>query len=222
MSNVLKFHMVRHGPVSNPNGLWYGRDIEFDLTSPSVVEHFNHLACILPANPETSIWIASEYPRARCLAEEILNAVPQKPAPQLILDKNFIEQQYGMMEGMLGQDARNDPRLASYFADMWNAPPPDGESMSMLQNRVGGRMDHLSVTLPDHITDVVVVAHGGVNMAAFSHATGQRMIDVFKARKGGMTPSFSYASRLELHFDRADKKWSDAFEYDTGLPKPGL
>lgn len=214
--------MVRHGPVFNPDGVWYGRDIEFDLTSPSVVAHFNHLARILPTKPETTIWIASEYPRARCLAEEILNAVPQKPAPQLILDKNFIEQQYGMLEGVRGADAKHDPRFSAYFSDTWNAPPPDGESMSMLQNRVGGRMDNLSVMLPAHITDVVVVAHGGVNIAAFAHATRQRMIDVFKARKGGMMPSFSYASRLELHFDREGGKWADAFEYDTGLPKHGL
>lgn len=219
MASILKFHMVRHGPVFNPDQIWYGRDIPFDVTSPAIVAHFNHLAKILPSDPETSMWLSSDYPRAQALAEATLKSIPRSDIPELVLDQKFIEQQYGVMEGMAGLAAKKDPRLAEYFADMWGAPPQGGESMQMLQNRVGGRLDELSHITQDKVSDIVVFAHGGVNMAAFAHATGQSMIDIFKSRKNSLAPSFSYASRLELHFDRDRGKWLEAFEYDTGLPK---
>lgn len=222
MSDIVTFHLGRHTEVFNPNQIWYGREIPFDLTSPAVVQRFNHLAGVLPSNPETSLWVSSDYPRAEETAKAVLRAIPREHVPELVIDTNFIEQQYGAMEGMVGRAAKEDPRFAGYFADMWNNAPPDGESMKMLQARVGGRMDEMCESLPPSIHHVVVFAHGGVNMAAFAHATGQKMIDVFQSRKGPVVPSFSYLSRLEISYDRAQKKWLDVFEYETGLPKRHL
>jgi broad specificity phosphatase PhoE len=219
MSRIIEFKFLRHGPVFNPQQLWYGRDVDHDLTSAPVVELFNHLAQTLPSDPDTSRWLTSDYPRAIGLAQKTLDAVSRDVKPQLTIDRHFIEQQYGIMEGMSGLVAKKDPRLSGYFSDMWGKPPPEGESMQMLQARVGGRLDELVKTMPDHVKNIVVFAHGGVNMAAFAHATGQKMIDVFKSRKGSITPSFSYMSNLKLQFDRDQHKWLESFEYETGLPK---
>ncbi|MEK7800937.1 MAG: hypothetical protein AAB276_00645 [Pseudomonadota bacterium] len=57
-------------------------------------------------------------------------------------------------------------------------------------------------------------------MAAFAHASGQRMIDVFHDKKAEKTPSFSYVSTLELTYDRCQGVWRQGFDYQTGLRKP--
>lgn len=222
MSDIIKFHFIRHGPVINPDQIWYGEDVEFDLTSPEIVNHLHRLAAFLPTDPKKAIWVASRYPRSHALAEAILKATGKSDLPRFMINEKFIEQQYGMMEGMRGKEARNHPDLAAYFNDMWNNAPPGGESMSMLQDRVGGEMDYLAEDMSDDIEDIVVVAHGGVNMAAFSHAIKRRMIDVFNERRLKLGPSFSYISRLELHYNRRIKEWVDVFEYETGLPKLAL
>ena len=222
MTNIITFELIRHTEVSNPNQIWYGREIEFDVTSSEAVQRFNHLAGVLPCDPDSTLWLSSDYPRAVETAKAVLRSIPKEHVPEILLDRNFIEQQYGMMEGMVGRAAKEDPRFAQYFADMWKNAPPDGESMEMVQSRVGARLDHLCETLSPSIHHVVVFAHGGVNMAAFAHATGQRMIDVFQSRKGSVVPSFSYVSRLGISYDRAQKKWLDAVEYETGIPKRQL
>ena len=219
MSNILKFHMVRHGPVFNPDQIWYGRDVQFDVISPEVIAFFERLAVVLPSDPDKCQWYASDYQRARAMGEAILNATQRSYVPLLTIDKEFGEQKYGMMEGMKGDEAKHHPQLTPYFQDMWNNAPPDGESLSMLQNRVARRIDYIAETAPDYVEDIVVAGHGGETMAACAHAMGRRMIDVFNERRLKIGPSYSYMSRLELQYDRTNKAWMTAFEYDTGIPK---
>lgn len=222
MTNILTFHLVRHGPVFNPDQLWYGRDVDFDMTSDKVVAYFNHLAAVLPTDPKDTLILSSDYPRAHEMIRAVLKTVGSDPIPNIIIDPEFGEQKYGIMEGMKGADAKQHPQLVSYFADMWQNPPEGGESMQMLQKRIGARLDTIAETTPHTIKNVIVAGHGGGGMAAFAHATGQRMIDVFRERSGENVPSFSYMSRLELKYDRNDHKWLSAYEYHSGLPKQSL
>lgn len=219
MMDILTINMLRHGPVHNPQKIWYGRDVEFDLTSLHIVDHFNNLAKTLPTDPETTAWLSSDYPRSQTLARFLLKASGVPIPPELVIDLDFREQQYGVMTGMIGDEAKQDPRLTAYFTDMWQSPPQGGESLKMLQDRVGQGLDKLTQNLSPHIKNAVIVAHGGTNMAAFAHVTGQKMIDIFKSKKMAATPSFSYMSRLQLQYDRVNQKWLDAVEYTTGIPK---
>lgn len=220
MTNILTFHMVRHGPVHNPDKIWYGRDVEFDLKSLAVVRRFNHLAMMLPTDPHSALWYSSDYPRAHEMCKSILKATGKTDLPDIVVNPNFGEQRYGLMEGMRGHDAKDHPELKPYFQDMWTNAPPGGESMQMLQRRVGEELDKVAGQAPAHIQHIVITGHGGENMAAFAHATGQNMIDVFLAKKLDVRPSFSYMSLLVLEYNRDEQKWTGGYEYETGLPRP--
>lgn len=222
MTHILTFHLIRHGPVLNPDQIWYGREVEFDLSSPHIVSHFNQLATILPVDRKTSVWRASEYPRSLALAQFLLKASGVENPPDLVVDMGCIEQQYGEMEGTKGQEAKSDPRFAAYFADMWENPPPGGESLRMLQMRAAGTLDRLADELSPDIQDVVIVAHGGFNMAAYVHSQGLRMIDIFKSKGAEAVPSFSFISKLALQYDRDAKKWLPQPDYMKGIPKQHL
>ena len=202
LSRDIKIHFVRHVPVINPNQIWYGETIDYDDKSPRVKKFLKALAQILPHVVNTTLWLSSTYPRAIATGEGVLNELDTPQKPILILNNNFIEQQYGIMTGRRHEEIANDPRVTAYMNDMWNTAPEGGESLSMLQFRVGNEIDNLVEKTPPYIEDVVVFSHGGVAMAAFSHATRQRMIDVFTKRKNNdvvdFTPSFSYQSSLTL------------------------
>jgi len=198
----IRFHLIRHVPDINPNQVCYGETIENDDKSPRIQEYFRALAQNLPHDADTTIWQSSPYPRALATANGVLRELDTSQKPKLILNDCFVEQQYGIMTGKRHHEIVNDPRVMAYLNDMWDTAPEDGESLSMFQRRIGGGLDYLVETTPPHIKDVVIFSHGGVAMAAFSHATGQRMIDVFKKRKQDnkvdFIPSFSYQSSLIL------------------------
>lgn len=216
----LNIHLIRHVPVINPYKIWYGATIDYDDSSESIVEYFQMLADTLPTNPDTTLWLSSPYPRAKATANGVLNKIGAERKPTISLCDAFIEQQYGVMTGKRHEEIVNDPTVSGYLNDMWGTAPKDGESLKMLQMRVGTTLDNLAESTPPHITDIVIFSHGGVAMAAFSHATGQRMIDVFKNRKldktAGLTPSFSYQSNLCLPWSNG--VW-DKPVYTSGLSK---
>ncbi len=214
-------HLVRHVPVINPRQIWYGKDVEIDTTSDQVRKYFNQLAHALPHDPERSIWRSSPYQRALATAEAVASEIKQQGGthPEIIQDAGFVEQQYGVMEGMTHDDVKNCADAADYLADMWNNPPLGGESMQMLQARIAKALDNLKDNASKTCTDAVVFAHGGVIMAAYAHARKQRMIDVFKDRKALLTPSFSYVSCLTISHDRQGGEWVWKDMYIKGIGK---
>lgn len=220
MSSLIRFHFVRHVPVINPDGIWYGRDIEIDISSDRTAQMFNQLASVLPADPRTSLWLTSDYPRAQMTCEGVGRHVVH--LPQVIVNSGFREQQYGIMEGRCHREVKNDPACRAYLDDMWNNAPQNGESMSMFQTRVADTLNQVIETVDPAITDIAVFSHGGVIMAAYAEAKGQRLIDVFCDRKDAQVPSFSYMSRLTLSYDREVAGWSQNIPYAKGLPKLGL
>lgn len=212
----IQFHLIRHVPVINPKKIWYGRDIEHDATSTNVIRFFEILSQTLPSDPQNTIWMSSPYPRAKATGDGVLNAINTLPKPKIILCDAFIEQQYGIMTGKRHDEIADDPDAAAYLNDMWATAPNGGESLKMLQIRIGNELDSLVKTTPSHITDIVIFSHGGVAMAAFSHATGQRMIDIFKQRETPLTPSFSYQSTLTLPWSNG--QWQTP-RYLSGIRK---
>lgn len=211
-----RIHFIRHVPVSNPNKIWYGRDVDYDLYSPAVINHFNHLAQLLPSDPKTARWLASPYPRAFDTALMVWDGIGRAEKPRLELDERFIEQRYGVMEGLTHDAVKNCAGAQAYLQDLWNTPPAGGESMAMLQARVSSGMNALA---QDSATDYVIFTHGGVMMAAFAVATGRRMIDTFTDRKAALTPSFSYMSHLIVEQEPEINRWSlgPDVSYHTGL-----
>lgn len=216
MKKLSRIHFVRHVPVINPDKIWYGRDIAYDIDSDRVKEQFNRLAGLLPVNPKTTRFLASPYPRAFDTGRMVLGYLPIRAKPHLDIDEGFIEQRYGVMEGLPHHEALGCEGAQAYLTDLWGAPPEGGESMSMLQTRVKNRMDILA---KGHATDHVVFTHGGVMMAAFAIATNQRMIDTFRDRKDALAPSFSYMSHMVVEQSPDGPGWALAPEqyYHSGL-----
>lgn len=218
MKQQCRIHFVRHVPVDNPDKIWYGRDVAYDIKSDRVKGQFNHLAGLLPTNPKTTRFLASPYPRAHDTGKMVIEHLSRTDKPTLEIDEEFIEQRYGVMEGLRHEQALQCEGAQAYLADLWNAPPEGGESMAMLQTRVKSRMDVLAC---GEATDYVVFTHGGVMMAAFAVATGQRMIDTFKDRKEALVPSFSYMSYLVVEKEQGQGGWalSASQPYQRGLSR---
>jgi len=212
--------LVRHVPVSNPDGIWYGRDVDLAPTTPQLESLFNRLAAELPTAPDKTIWISSPYQRAMHTAQSVSDKIPARDKPEIEIDDGFVEQQYGVMEGLPHQEAPLLPSVARYLQDTWNNCMEGGESMSIFQNRVAKALESLKERASIENKDAVVFTHGGVIMAAYAHVTGQRMSDIFKQRKEKLAPSISFVSRLDLTFEQEQAAWNTPPAYETGIPKP--
>lgn len=211
--------LVRHVPVSNPDRIWYGRDVDLAPTTPELENFFNYLAQTLPHSRAKVIWKSSPYPRALHTGESILQRLLTEEKPEIEIDDGFVEQQYGVMEGLPHQEALRLPSVAAYLQDVWTRSMEGGESMSVFQLRVANALERLKERASIENKDAVVFTHGGVMMAAYAHVTGQRMSDIFKQRKEKLAPSISFVSRLNLAFGEGQRGWKIPPVYETGLPK---
>ncbi|MDY0029783.1 MAG: histidine phosphatase family protein [Pseudobdellovibrionaceae bacterium] len=211
--------LVRHVPVSNPDRIWYGRDVKLAPSTPELETLFNYLAQTLPQGPEKVIWTSSPYPRALHTAWSVADRILSQKKPAIEIDEVFVEQQYGVMEGLPHQRAMSLPSVAAYLQDTWNNSMEGGESMSVFQMRVARALESLKERTLKEKKDAVVFTHGGVLMAAYAYVTGQKMSDILKQRKGALAPSISFVSRLTLCTVEGRAGWKIPPVYETGIPK---
>ncbi|PZP56912.1 MAG: hypothetical protein DI586_02180 [Micavibrio aeruginosavorus] len=210
----IDFHFIRHVPVITPGAYWYGEEIEIDLDSEAVKNRFNYLSGFLPHAQKTCLVISSPYPRARETASGVL-----KSSDDFKVMSGFAEQQYGDMKDRLHKDIKHEDHVIAYTGDTWNNAPRNGESLSMFQERVALSIVGTVEQLGDHITDVIVFCHGGVQMAALANAKGVTMPEIRQLKKQDSGLEFSYMSVLKLSYDRLTKTWSEDFSIDQGLGK---
>lgn len=211
----LKFHIVRHVPVINPNRLWYGDDIEIDLVSEAVRERFNELASILP-DPEKAQIYSSPYSRAQLTAAGFLEAARPAHPPEIHIESGFQEQQYGTMTNQPHRLIKDLPHVQAYLSNMWENAPEKGESLSMFHKRVSSALEKL-VTEARETDDVIVFCHGGVQMASASIVTGIRMDELMKDRRTRKDLDFSYMSVLTITYDRKNREWSNSLTTNPGI-----
>lgn len=161
---VTRWWWLRHAPVANPEGIFYGQlDFEADLSgSDLMMKQAQRL-------PTEALWFVTPLRRTRQTAEALQPAAgvdcPIKCEPALI------EQDFGSWQGR-----RSAKVYAALGRDhpIWDAPsafaPPNGESFEAMMARVQARIIEMIETHAGR--DLVVVAHGGTIRAAMALALG--------------------------------------------------
>lgn len=144
--------LVRHAPVSNPDGIVYGQ-LDMAIETPSA-EEFQALSAMLPDDPA---WMASNLSRTRRTLEGILDARGLSGAG-VHEEADFAEQDIGDWEGLPRDEVWTRIRGGG---DTWpsDALPPRGERFSDVAVRVRAAADRWSERLGAR--PVVAVLHAG-------------------------------------------------------------
>lgn len=102
--------------------------------------------------------------RARQTAELLFPGVRQIAVPELW------EMDFGVFEGRSAEEMESDPRYRSWVDSMCEGPVPGGESLAQFQARATECFTQLvSRTLEEGRRHLVIVAHGGIQMAVMDH-----------------------------------------------------
>lgn len=161
---VTRWWWLRHAPVVNPDGIFYGQlDYPADLsdTAPARTQ-----AGRLPADAR---WIVTPLRRTRQTA--IALSAMAEIDPDLQSEPTLIEQNFGAWQGRKSADVYAEIGRDHPF---WKAPsataPPEGESFNAMMARVQRRIAQLNRAHAGE--NLVVVAHGGPIRAAVALALG--------------------------------------------------
>lgn len=161
---VTRWWWLRHAPVANPEGIFYGQlDFDADLSAKDLMMK---QARQLPADAR---WFVTPLRRTRQTAEVLqLEADLDCPTES---ESALIEQDFGSWQGR-----RSAEVYAALGRDhpIWDAPsafaPPNGESFEAMMARVQARIIEMTVIHAGR--NLIVVAHGGTIRAAMALALG--------------------------------------------------
>jgi alpha-ribazole phosphatase len=158
-----RWHIIRHAPVSNPEGRIYGASDKPADTSDRAA--FAALARHLPAG---AIAVTSHLQRTTQTLDAIRAAGLALPDP--VVDARLGEQDFGDWVGLTYDEARS--RYGDAYDRFWLAPvserAPNGESFVDLLARVRAALVDLTERFEGR--DIVCVAHGGTIRAAIAVA----------------------------------------------------
>ncbi|MGO9483744.1 MAG: histidine phosphatase family protein [Rhodomicrobium sp.] len=132
-------------------------DIPINALGRSQAQRNGGVLAELISDPSRFDFVSSPLLRARQTMEIVREAMGLAPEAYRT-DARLEEIRFGDWAGMtMAQVAERDPEnYARRQADLWNFPPPGGESLRELSARALGWFE--SVT-----RDTVVVSHGGIN-----------------------------------------------------------
>lgn len=156
---MAKLILVRHGAsIWNEQGLWTGlTDISLSEKGKKEAEDAGLLLRTIPID---AVFV-SALVRARETANIILNIISKKDIP-VIADKALNERDYGELTG------KNKWKIKEEYGDEqflkwrrgWDTPPPNGESLKDVYNRViPYYKEHIEQLLKSG-KNVMIVAHG--------------------------------------------------------------
>jgi alpha-ribazole phosphatase len=117
--------------------------------------------------PRPAVWKVTPLSRTRRTAEAIFAAGYPHTEPQV--EPGLIEQSLGEWQGL--PHAELPARLTLPKHAFWplagNEPPPGGETLSDVIERVGASLERLAAAHEGE--DVIIVSHGGAIRAAVAH-----------------------------------------------------
>ena len=162
-THATRFWWIRHARVPEVAHRMYGSlDVDSDTSDTAL---FKGIASKLP---EDAIWVTSPLKRTHQTAQALLDNGVR--AASIIRDGDIVEQDFGDYNGMTHEDLfalRDDAYLG-----FWPLPPeqqaPNGESFSMLRQRVEGFVERMNEA--HRGKDIVCVAHRGTILAALQIA----------------------------------------------------
>jgi len=166
--------LVRHTRPAVPEGVCYG------ITDLDLAPTFDdEAAAVLATLPRTNRLVSSPLQRCRRLAERI--GVARGIVP--VVDERLREFDFGTWEGVPWDDIPR-PELDAWAADFFDARPHGGESVRMLDERVGAAIAEYRAEFRRSDRPHVIVTHAGVIKAALAragHPDGWRAVVEFGA-----------------------------------------
>jgi alpha-ribazole phosphatase len=154
---VTRWWLLRHAPVINPEGVFYGRsEIPADLSDRAAL---SACAARLPAG---AVWLATPASRTWDTVLALGGCEP-------VIEPDFAEQDFGAWQG-LGPAALAVARGADFWAAPGATAPPGGESFAAMVPRVAAALARHGAAWRDR--DVIVVTHAGTIRAALAVALG--------------------------------------------------
>lgn len=153
---MIRFWWVRHGPT-HQKGMVGWSDVPADLSDTAAIARLSdHL-------PDAPV-ISSDLIRCVTTTDAI-----QQGRTRLPHDPDLRELNFGQWE--LRTAAEVEAEAPDAIRTFWDRPdtnrPPDGETWTEMQTRVGGAVDRL---VADHGQDLIVVAHFGAILGQVQRA----------------------------------------------------
>ncbi len=184
--------LLRHGQTVNTlDGKFrYNGHIDVDVTDESL-ETMKSIAQQLDAHAITHIY-SSDLRRSQAGAVMIANKLklPQTSLPA------FKEIKMGCWEGLTYDEVKEQypEQIKKKFTDFINYRIPGGETIPEVQNRVFKQLDEL---LQNHSGEqLVIVAHGGINMLIICQALQMAATDIFRLKQ-----DFCCVNHLDYYHD---------------------
>lgn len=171
MGNGIKeLWVVRHTAVDVAPGVCYGG------TDVGLKESFAEEALAV-ANQLKGYHPSAVYSSPLSRAKRLASAVGY---PEATIDIRLREQHFGDWE-MKRYDDITDPQLERWYRDYVYERPTNGESFAQVVERVGAFIEMLRSS---HHSQILVFAHGGVQMAIGAYLGLYNMIDAPKYLQG--------------------------------------
>jgi 2,3-bisphosphoglycerate-dependent phosphoglycerate mutase len=171
---VAKIFVFRHGQTEDNLTHTFSGFRQSDLTE-SGIEEAKQIGEKLKAEPVTKTY-QSDLIRSQHTLELVLNGYHQNVP--IITDPRIKERDYGDLTGLNKDDiAKQNPQQFKLWHRSYNVPPPNGESIQMVEVRVMSFLHDVLPTLkPD---DVVFISASGNSIRPmrkfFEHLTNEQI-----------------------------------------------
>lgn len=188
MAETTFVDLIRHG---EPEGGPRFRGRRDDALS---ARGFEQMRAALPAGEMPDRILSSPLRRCRDFAEELAR-LSDRP---LTIEPDFCEISFGDWEGHTLEEVQQSDgeRLAAFWRDAEQHPPPNGEALAAFHERVARAWDYWSAELRDE--RVLVVGHGGVIRMILA-----RVLEIAPA-KAMARLQVPYACRTRLRLDNSE------------------
>ncbi len=173
----LKIYLFRHGQT------FYNKDHIFtgwkdsNLT-PLGYKQADKIGRMLK-DKKIQLAFSSHLTRSRETLKQVLKYHPE--CKRIIVDDRIIERSYGDLQGMTHEKfiKENGEKLFKLYHRSYDVPPPNGESIKMVEERVLSFINDLLFLMRKYKVNVAVSAHGNSMRPFrryFEHMTISRMM----------------------------------------------
>lgn len=148
---IRTLYLIRHGQTAYNAERRYQGQLDIPLTEAAK-------AALVPAELETETVFISPLCRCRETAERLF------PGTRLVAVPDLVEMDFGVFDGRTADEMENDPDYRAWVEGGCDGVCPGGENRKMFTDRVTAAICRI-LRESEARKPVVIVAHGGVQMA---------------------------------------------------------
>ncbi|MEH6576388.1 MAG: histidine phosphatase family protein [Amphritea sp.] len=207
---VITIDLLRHGKPQG--GAIYRGRTDSPLDEQGMVQMSQSLATF---GPELCWQRLYSSPLDRCV-QFSRNYAAQNRLP-LVVDERLIEIDFGAWDGRSFDEVwQAEPELvADFWRDPAANPPPEGESINALCQRVD---EFITALLAQRTADnehVLLITHGGVIRAFIA-----QVLDLLPSQWARLQIDYGSLSRIQITIDKKDAKQWPSIAFINRLPEP--